>query len=29
VLDLVFITVSILFFVLSAAYVVGCDRLMK
>ncbi len=29
VLDLVFIAVSILFFVVSIGYVAACDRLMK
>jgi hypothetical protein len=29
VLDLVFILLSILFFVLSVGYVLACDRLMK
>jgi hypothetical protein len=29
VLDLVFVTLSILFFVVSIGYVAACDRLMK
>ena len=29
VLDIIFITVSVLFFVVSAGYVAACDRLMK
>jgi hypothetical protein len=29
VLDLVFVVVSILFFVVSIGYVAACDRLMK
>jgi hypothetical protein len=29
VLDLVFVSVSILFFVVSLGYVAACDRLMK
>jgi hypothetical protein len=29
VLDLVFVAVSILFFVVSIGYVAACDRLMK
>jgi hypothetical protein len=29
VLDLVFVSVSILFFVVSVGYVAACDRLMK
>jgi hypothetical protein len=29
VLDLVFVSVSILFFVVSIGYVAACDRLMK
>jgi hypothetical protein len=29
VLDFVFIVLSILFFVVSAGYVLACDRLMK
>jgi hypothetical protein len=29
VLDLIFIALSIVFFVVSAGYVVACDRLMK
>jgi hypothetical protein len=29
VLDLVFITITILFFIVSASYVAACDRLMK
>jgi hypothetical protein len=29
VLDLVFVTVSVLFFVVSLGYVTACDRLMK
>ncbi len=29
VLDVVFVTVSILFFVISAGYAALCDRLMK
>jgi hypothetical protein len=29
VLDLVFIALTILFFVLGAGYVMACDRLMK
>jgi hypothetical protein len=29
VLDLVFIALTMLFFVLGAGYVVACDRLMK
>ena len=28
-LDIVFITVSVLFFVVSIGYVAACDRLMK
>jgi hypothetical protein len=28
-LDLVFVTLSILFFVVSVGYIVACDRLMK
>jgi hypothetical protein len=28
-LDLVFVTLSILFFVVSVGYVAACDRLMK
>jgi hypothetical protein len=29
VLDVVFVALSILFFILSAGYVFACDRLMK
>jgi len=29
VLDLIFITLSILFFIVSIGYVAACDRLMK
>jgi hypothetical protein len=28
-LDLVFVTLSILFFVVSVGYIAACDRLMK